>query len=99
MFSKILIRQLYLPMAGIMFLFTLISVNLLLPRLGVSIPEGADYFRMFLFMWFPSTALASFTFQYWYWDWPKAIKFLVVAIVCTAVTLWLALSAAGPLPG
>jgi len=50
-------------------------------------------------MWFPSTALASFTFQYWYWDWPKAIKFPVVAIACTAVTLWLALSAAGPLPG
>ena len=37
--------------------------------------------------------------QYWYWEWPKVIKFPAVAIVSTTVALWLALMAAGPLPG
>jgi hypothetical protein len=61
MFSKILLRQLYLPMAGIMFVFTWMSMNLVLPRLGITFPA--------------------------------------VALVSTTVALWLALMAAGPLPG
>ena len=37
--------------------------------------------------------------EYWYWEWPKVMKFPVVALVSTVVALWLALMAAGPLPG
>ena len=99
MFSKILLRQLYLPMAGIMFVFTWMSVNWVLPGPGITLNTGADYYRSFLFMWVPGTALASMLFQYWYWEWPKFIKFPAVALVSTAVALWLALMAAGPLPG
>jgi len=99
MFSKILLRQLYLPMTGIMFAFTWMSMNLVLPRLGITLNTGADFYRSFLFMWIPGTTLASMLFQYWYWEWPKVIKFPVVALVSTVVALWLALMAAGPLPG